>query len=109
MGWERRAKKPHTCQRPNTMQTSRRNAEAGDIWKCRKCGTRWELTYAGIPSANRAGPMHENQWRRRGTPDYEAVFGIPDDQAEYELPPTIADPPRQTGTDWLYSVAENDA
>jgi len=109
MGWERRAKKPHTCQRPDQFAIHRRRGEVGDIWTCRKCKTRWELTYAGIATTNLIGPGLEPRWRRRGTPDYELLFGEPNDETEHELPPAIADPPRQTGTDWLYSVTEKDA
>lgn len=95
MGWERRAKREHTCEQPNALQAERKHADVGDIWKCRKCGARWELTYKGIYATNRAGPLHENTWRRRESEDYEAVF-----------PPPGVEPPRQTGTDWLTTTLE---
>lgn len=105
MGWERLTKREHSCNRPDAWQTQRRHANVGDIWKCRRCGTRWELTFKGIPSRDRAGPLHENTWRRRGPEDYEAVFGVPDDGTEYEHP--TADSPRQFGTGWLYTERED--
>lgn len=88
MGWERRTKREHECNLPSEWQTERKCAKVGDIWRCRKCGTRWKLTYKGIYSTNRAGPMHENSWSKLGSP--EDIWRD--------------DPPRQTGTDWLYTV-----
>jgi hypothetical protein len=105
MGWERQTKRIHTCSRPDAWQTYRKRAETGDIWTCRKCKTRWELTFKGIPSKGRAGPLHENTWRRRGSEDYEAVFGTPDTDADYDL---MLPPSRKTGTGWLYTVPEKD-
>lgn len=104
MSWERRTKKrEHTCDRPNAAKTERKRADVGDIWKCWRCGTRWELTYKGIPSANRAGPIHENTWHRiipPGTPrEPKPMPRNPE--------PMIPAPHRQTGTDWLYTEPEN--
>lgn len=101
MGWERRTKKPHTCNLPDAWKIQRRSAEVGDMWRCLRCGARWELKYAGIASTKLIGPATEPRWVQPGSP--EDVW--PED---YE-PLPAADPPRQTGTDWLYSVQENKA
>lgn len=84
MPWERRAKRAHTCNRPDRWQIHRKQAEAGDTWRCRKCGARWELTYPGIPATNLIGPATEPQWTKR--------------EPRERL--------RQTGTDWLSTVRE---
>lgn len=133
MGWERRRRK-HECELPTVLQTWRKHAEVGDIWRCRKCKTRWELTYKGVYSETRAGPMHENEWKKLWPPQSPGVPREPKPMpASPELmipapaarPPdtswiqteTISgsgkrsgphplDPPRQAGADWLYSIEE---
>ena len=98
MGWERRkTKRPHVCNKPDRFSYSIRTAEIGDIWRCRKCKTRWELLDRGLPFTNWVGPRVETRWRKA------------DPDPEYQLPPAVAEPPRQTGTDWLYSVEEGKA
>lgn len=139
MGWERRAKRKHECNRPNVFETERKRAEVGDIWKCRKCGTRWELTYKGVYSETRAGPAHENEWKKLPTPRSPGVPRKPKPMLASpeplipapmgrRTPPDLSwiqtetihgsgrrtgphpiDPPRQTGTDWLYSAPEGKA
>lgn len=98
MGWERR-KREHTCRLPDAWRIQRHQAKTGDIWTCWRCKARWELAYPGIPSTNLIGPGVEPQWIKHGSPEDIWRDGPPDSSGP--MPP-----PRQTGTDWLYTVQE---
>lgn len=104
MGWERR-KREHTCRLPDEWEIQRKGADVGDVWTCRRCKARWELTYPGITSDNRSGPMHEPRWIKHGSP--EDIWRDGPLPSKGPMPPPPA--PRQTGTDWLYSVEEGKA
>lgn len=137
MSWERR-KREHECKLPTVLETWRKQAEAGDVWNCRKCKSRWQLTHKGVYSETSAGPMHENEWKKLRVPQRPGVPREPKPMTANPEPmipaphrrqppdtswiktetihgsgkttgPHPIDPPRQTGTDWLYSVEEGKA
>lgn len=56
MGWVR---EEHECQRPGAGRRG-----IGSVWRCRRCGTHWELTHK-----RSAGAVEYTRWRELAPED----------------------------------------
>ncbi len=58
MGWEKKIE-THWCRKPSTA-----GVEAGSIWKCDDCGTRWMYLNTVMTGSIDPREQYEDIWKR---------------------------------------------
>lgn len=114
MTWVRRqqAEAKHTCRTPKG------EGQPGDLWRCDTCHALWELWRGEFdyskPERNYWQPAtlwqrirYWGQGHRARVGGYQPTDDLPEPKPQSRNPQPLLDPPRQTGTDWLYSEPEN--
>lgn len=122
MTWVRRQQPKHRCEPPvigKQQPFSPPAGRLGDLWRCDTCAALWRIADPGPgicinewrPATIWQSIRYWSQGHQPSSGGYqptEDTTGPPPNLDDYELPP-IADPPRQTGTDWLYTPKEGKA
>jgi hypothetical protein len=109
--WVRRQQPKHECAPPvneGDIPGIRAAGSIGDLWRCDTCQKLWRVADANEGQRGRVtlGSKWMPATRRQRIRHYwDAGKIYPDDV----FTPDIEDPPRQTGTDWLYTVEEKRA